>query len=887
VTNIGSGPLTLSSITISGKYANAYSIQPGSTCFAGATLSPEFSCRMALVFTPSIADGPFFVSNQPASVVISDNAAGSPQSVTLGGIGTASPAYFSSAQLLFGSVAIGRASGPSTLTLANAGSATLHISNVATSGDYLYANSCPSGLSPGALCTIQLTFFPTGTGTRLGWLTVTDDANNSPQNILLTGTGTSGGILLSNTSLPFGNQAMGISSTARAVTLTNNGATPLSVISIQARGDYSQTNNCASPISPGAKCKITVTFTPTWSGSRPGAITITHTAAGYLQTIALSGTGQAATSTVALNTYQASLTPGQTLQFQATVAGPNPNVTWTVDGLAGGNPSVGTISSSGLYISPPASGLHHVTATSVANPTQTATAAVATTNYAGTFTYHNDVARTGQNLAETALTNANVNSTQFGKLLSYAVDGSIYAQPLYVESVNLPGAGPRNVIYVATEHNSIYAFDADGLSGTPYWQTSFINPPAVTSVPNSFAPSSVMPEVGITSTPVIDPIGMTLYTVANTLEGSNVVYRLHALDITTGAEKFGGPIVIQAVVPGNGFGTNKGFISFNNVRHGQRLGLLLSNGVVYAAFADRGPDTEPWHGWLIGYNATTLRQVGVFNSTPNGGGGGIWESGDGPAADAYGNVYVSTGNGTFDAAMGGPDYGDSVIKFNTQSASLNIADYFTPFDQVFLDRADQDLASGGLAVLPDQPGAHPHLVIAAGKAGTIYVVDRDTMGRFHAGADVQIVQSVRNALNSRFYSTPAYWQNHLYHVSVGSPLQEYLLYAGLLTPTPVVVSNNKFLYPGTPAISSNGAATANAIVWELDNSGWNSSGPAVLYAWDASNIGAELYQSNQAGTRDTAGPAVKFTVPTVANGKVYVGGQGQLTVYGLLPQIRP
>jgi len=886
VTNTGSGTLTLSSITISGQYASAYRIQPGSTCVAGGTVLPGSSCQIALVFAPSIADGPFFVSNQPASVVISDNAAGSPQSVTLGGIGTASPAYFSSVQLLFGSAAVGTPSGTTTLTLTNAGSGSLHISNVATSGDYAHTHNCPFGLAPGAQCSIQVTFFPTGAGTRLGWLSVTDDANDSPQNILLAGTGSSGGILLSNTSLPFGNQAMGTSSAAQAVTLTNNGATQLFVISIQARGDYSQTNNCVGPILPGAQCKITANFTPTWSGSRPGAITITDTAAGYLQTIALSGTGQAPTSTVVLNTYQASLTPSQTLQFQATVKGSNPNVTWSVDGIAGGNQSVGTISSSGLYTAPPTVGLHHVTAASIASPAQTATAAVGATSYTGTFTYHNDPARTGQNLAETALTTANVNSTQFGKLFSYAVDGYVYAQPLYVEGVNLPGVGVRNVVYVATEHDSIYAFDADGLSGTPYWRASFINPPAVNSVPTSLVPSSIVPEVGITSTPVIDPTGMTLYTVANTLEGSNVVFRLHALDLTTGAEKFGGPIVIQAVVPGSGTGSNKGFISFNSVMHGQRPGLLLSNGVVYAAFADRGEDLEPYHGWLIGYNATTLQQVGVFNSTPNGGGSGIWQSGDGPAADANGNIYLSTGNGTFDAATGGPDYGDSVVKFNT-TGGLNVGDYFTPFDQAYLSRADQDLASGGVVVLPDQPGSHPHLVVAASKASTIYLVDRDTMGKFHAGADVQIVQAVRNAVSTRFYSTPAYWQNHLYHVSVGSVLQEYLLYDGLLTPTPVAVSSIRFNHPGTPVMSSNGTATANAILWQLDNSGWTTSSPAVLHAWDASNVGVELYNSNQAGPRDVAGPAVKFTVPTVANGKVYVAGQGQLTVYGLLTQIRP
>ena len=293
---------------------------------------------------------------------------------------------------------------------------------------------------------------------------------------------------------------------------------------------------------------------------------------------------------------------------------------------------------------------------------------------AGVFTYHNDNLRTGQNLNETTLTWANVNQAQFGKKFSYPLDGIAYASPLYVANVSIPAQGVHNVVYVATEHDSVYAFDADGLTPTPLWKVSFINPPAVTTVPAADTGEccDIAPEIGITGTPVIDQGPGTLYVVAKTKEGTNYVQRLHALDITTGAEKFGGPKVIQASVPGNGDGNDgKGNVPFNALRENQRPALLLSNGVVYIGFASHG-DNGPYHGWVLGYDATTLQQVMAYNNTPNGGEGGIWQSGGGLAADSAGNLYFVAGNGTFDANTGGVDYGESVEKISPSGAGIGL-----------------------------------------------------------------------------------------------------------------------------------------------------------------------------------------------------------------------
>ena len=507
------------------------------------------------------------------------------------------------------------------------------------------------------------------------------------------------------------------------------------------------------------------------------------------------------------------------------------------------------------------------------------------TDYPGAFTYHNDVARTGQNLQETVLSTGNVNAAQFGKLFSYAVDGFVYAAPLYVENLAIPNQGFHNVVYVATEHDSVYAFDADRDIGAPLWQVSFINPPAgVTTVPNEDVLSGdIVPEIGITGTPVIDPSSGTLYVVAKTKEIGDYVQRLHALDITTGAEKFGGPVVIQASVPGTGDGNDgNGYVPFNPLRQHNRSGLVLSNGVVYLPFASHG-DNGPYHGWLLGYDAGTLVQVRVFNTSPNAGLGGIWQAGGAPAVDPNGDIFLETGNGGFDAdAPGGLDYGDSFLRLSTSGGSLSVADYFTPFDQYQLELIDLDLGSGAPIVLPDQNSPAPHLLVGAGKSGTIYLVDRDNMGHFHAGQDSQIVQSLPNAGVSLF-GTPAYWQSNVYFLGQGNVLKAYRLFNGLLSASPVSQADTYFGFPGgTPAISANGST--NGIAWALQTDGYYWDLPSILHAYDAADVSRELYNSDQAsGGRDVPGAAVKFTVPTVANGKVYVGTQTELDVYGLLP----
>jgi hypothetical protein len=587
---------------------------------------------------------------------------------------------------------------------------------------------------------------------------------------------------------------------------------------------------------------------------------------------------------VSVSPRVAALTTTQSQQFTATVQNTgNTSVTWSVDGIVGGNSKVGTISASGLYTPPPTAGQHNITATSVADPTQSATAVVAVTDFPGTFTYHNDNARTGQNRQEFALAPATVNQTQFGKIFSCVLDGYAYAQPLYVANLAIPGQGTHNVVFVATEHDSVFAFDADNAACLQLWKTSFIDPTAgITTVPSDDVLSlDIVPEIGITGTPVIDPRSGTLYVVAKTKENGSYVQRLHALDITTGAEKFGGPVVIQASVPGTGDGSAGGNLPFDLLRQNQRAGLLLANGVVYIAFASHG-DNDPYHGWLLGYDEATLQQVAVFNATPNGSRGGIWQSGNGSAADSSGNIFVITGNGTFDADVGGIDFGESFLKLSTNAGGLTLADFFTPFDQAFLSASDLDLGSTGPLLLPDQIStAHPHLVLGAGKDGNGYLVDRDNMGHFRSTDNNQIVQTITISTSSVF-GPPAFWENNIYFLGANDVLKAFQLSSGLLSPTPTSQASTVFGFPGAaPAVSSNGST--NGIVWVLDNSAFDTRGPAVLHAYDATDTSRELYNSTQEGGRDQAGPAVKFTVPTVANGRVYIGGQNQLTVFGLLP----
>ncbi|TMJ11291.1 MAG: pyrrolo-quinoline quinone [Bacillati bacterium ANGP1] len=501
------------------------------------------------------------------------------------------------------------------------------------------------------------------------------------------------------------------------------------------------------------------------------------------------------------------------------------------------------------------------------------------------FTYHNDLARTGQNLNETILTPGTVTSTTFGKLFADPVDEQIYAQPLYVANVAIPDQGIHNVVYVATENDTVYALDADA-PGAPLWQTSLLVEGG-TAVPISDLDptcTDLVPVIGVTGTPVIDPTTNTLYVVAKTKEGPSdipaYVQRLHALDIATGAEKFGGPVTIAATVPGTGDGGKRTTLTFNPLLQLNRPGLALVNGVVYIAFGSHC-DIDPFHGWLFGYDAGLLTQVGVFVTTPNGRGGSIWQGGGSVAADAGNNLYVMTGNGTFDAYLpGAMDFGDSVLKL---FPTLTLADYFTPFDQDYLEAIDLDLGSGAPMVLPDQAGAVPHLLVGAGKEGTIYLLDRDNLGQFcGCSGDGQIVQSIPFALGIHF-GTPAVWNNLVYFLAAFDVLKAFSISKGHLSTSPASQGTTAFGFPGaTVSVSANGAT--DGIVWAVETHAYAKHGPAVLHAYDATDVGTELYNSTQAdGGRDTLGPAVKFAVPTVVNGKVYVGTANELDVFGVLP----
>ena len=502
------------------------------------------------------------------------------------------------------------------------------------------------------------------------------------------------------------------------------------------------------------------------------------------------------------------------------------------------------------------------------------------------LTYHNDNARTGQNLKETILTPTNVSSANFGKLFSYAVDGYVYAQPLVVTRLNIPGKGVHDVLFVATEHDSVYAFDANS-NLPPLWQASFINPAAgiTTLTSDEVGSEDVVPEIGITSTPVIDAGSRTIYVSAKTKEvttnGTAYYHRLHALDLTTGAEKFGGPTVIQASVKGNGDGNDgNGNVPFNSLRQFNRAALLLQNGVVYMASASHG-DNGPYHGWVIGCSAKTMKISSYFNTTPNGGLGGIWQAGGGPASDANGNIYAITGNGTFDPGAPGNCYGDSFIKLST-SKGLKLTDYFTPYNQQALSDADLDLGSGGLLLLPNEAGGrrtNQQLLLGSGKEGTIYLLNRNNLGRYNSTNNNQIVQTLTSVIGGSF-DTPAYFNNHIYYLGVGDVLKSFSISNAFINPTPSSQSTTSFGFPGsTPSISANG--TKNGIVWVLQNDGFGSSSPSILHAYNATNVAQELYNSANIADRDNPGGAVKFSVPTVANGKVYVGSEYAVSVYGL------
>ncbi len=511
------------------------------------------------------------------------------------------------------------------------------------------------------------------------------------------------------------------------------------------------------------------------------------------------------------------------------------------------------------------------------------------------LTWHNDLTRQGLNSNEVVLTPANVNASTFGELLSYPVTGQVYAQPLYVSNLAIPGQGTHNVVFVATENNDVYAFDANsnaGASGGLLWH---VNLGLAAATPNSFFANrygpyhDIDPQVGITSTPVIDLSTDTMYVDAftNDVAGQNVYsHHIHALDITTGQDKVA-PMLVSAAMDGNGVEGNGTTVTFDAEQQLQRPALTLLNGVLYVAYGSYA-DTDPYHGWVLGFDPTTLQLLSVFNDTPNlltppGSNpdeGGIWQSGAGLASDGT-NLYLMTANGDFNAALG--DYGDSVLKLATDSSTqanpningygLKVADYFTPYNQLALSNADEDLGSGGGIVLTDQPGPYPDEFIGSGKQGTVYVVNLNNMGQYNSSTD-NVIQEV--SLGHGNWDSPAYFNGTVYYHAVGDVLKAYSLTNGLLSPAPTEQSTISYSGQGaTPSISSNG--TANGIVWDVQYDGSHQ----VLHAYDATTL-AELYDSNQDAARDQMGAGVKFITPTIADGEVFVGSSNALTIYGLL-----
>ena len=597
---------------------------------------------------------------------------------------------------------------------------------------------------------------------------------------------------------------------------------------------------------------------------------------------------------VTISPKRGGITVSQSLKLTATVQNDptNAGVTWT----ASNGTFTNVTTTSATYHPPASAGVYKITATSTLDASKSASASIGVTDLSGVTTYHNDGTRAGANSQEVALNASNVNASTFGKVFSCAVDAAVYTQVLWVPNLAI-GGGTHNVIFAATSHNTVYAFDADASPCVTYWSKHLI--PAGETWPTSvdMGGDDVQPDMGVLGTPVIDLATNTLYVVTKTkTNGTNARgpgqchQRLHALNLSNGNETANGPLDLTSsiTVPGSGAGGNGSSVPFDPFHENQRPGLALVNGTVYVAWSSY-IDQQPWHGWVMGFNGSNLKAAPLlFNATPNGLGAGIWMSGGAPAIDSNGNLYVITGNGDFDNAK---EFGDSFIKLNS---NLVVQDWFTPEDQALMNSGNMDLGAGGAAVLADLPSAPvKHVLIGGGKegsgqAGELYLINRDAMGHLEGGGGPALVQKF--PLLRHIFATPAFWNNTLYIAGLNGPLTAFALNpnTGLFNVTPA--STSAQLFPGrgaTPSISANG--TSHGIAWAVDNSQFGGSsthgtGPAVVHAFDATNLGRELWNSGQAaGGRDQAGNAVKFTVPTVANGKVYIGTTSEIDAYGLLP----
>jgi hypothetical protein len=602
---------------------------------------------------------------------------------------------------------------------------------------------------------------------------------------------------------------------------------------------------------------------------------------------AVSFTVTSGTGTLTLSPSSASVATGGTQQFNASTG--NSTVNWFVDSVAGGNTTVGTISTGGVYTAPATTGNHTISATNTSTG-QSATATVtifqAGSTGPGAFTYQYDNYRSGANTHETVLTPANVNSNTFGKLGTWTLDGNSFTQPLYVPNVSI-GSGTFNVVYVATENDSVYAFNADAPGSAALWKRSFLGSGVTIGTAYTGGRTSIGSSVGITGTPVIDASSNIMYVVVRTTENSANVQRIHAIDIRTGKDVLT-PALINPTVSGSGDGSNaSGQLPFDALTQNQRPALLLANGMVYVGFGSFS-DHTPYHGWVVAYEASNLQFMGTYNNTPDGDGGGFWMAGAGMAADPDGNIYVASGNAMPNASgLFNPpdDIPNGVMKLRLVGSTLSLVDYFAPFNDKCLSADDLDLGSTAPMLLPDGVGGR-NLLVAGSKEGRIYLIDRDSPGKFHAGDDSQIVQSIlinptqcgQSGFDAdgpmRIYGSAAYWNNNVYLGSVFGPLRQYSISSGKL----VQAHTSSITYKGSgqsgrgpqPVVSANG--NTNGIVWTAVRD--YSTGNGVLSAFNAGTLGAPLYQS-------TYGSGASFTVPMVMNGKVYIASNKALYVYGL------
>jgi hypothetical protein len=621
---------------------------------------------------------------------------------------------------------------------------------------------------------------------------------------------------------------------------------------------------CGSLSSASSASGSSITYAAPGSAPSPATVTLSaksvaDTSKSASATFTITAPPPPGGVTVSISPKRVGLTTGQTQTLTANVAGvSNTSVTWEVDTVPGGNSSTGTISSTGVYTPPSSAGSHTVAARSVADTTVSASASVAITDLGGVYTYHNDLFRDGVNSKEYALNTSNVKSSTFGKRFSCAIDAGAYAQPLWVANVAISG-GTHNVLIAASQHDTVYAFDADASPCRTYWSKSLLASGETWVTAGDVGTGDITNDIGIVGTPVIDPNTKTIYVVSKSKNGGTFHQRLHALSLIDGSEKFSGPQDINFTSGGH---------TFDPLRQNERCGLALVNGVVYIAYASHG-DQPTYYGWVVGYNASSLALASVFNDDPNSAFGGIWMAGGAPAADSSNNLYVITGNGNFD---GNTEFGDSFLRL---SSGLGLSSSFTPTNESSLNGSDADLGSGGAAILVDQNSSPvPHLVIGGGKEGKLYLLNRESLGGKNSG-DTGAVQTF--TVGNGIFATPAFWQNTLYLGPTGDSVKAFSFdtASGKFSTSPSSTAPGTFGFPGsTPSISSQGSS--NGIVWAIQR-----NGSAVLHAYDATNLGNELWNSNNSA--DQAGGAVKFTVPTVANGKVYVGTASEITVYGLSP----